>query len=689
MKKSLKAISTMLSAALVLSMAATVTVTAFAEDGDNFEKKELTAYLYNMEDTTSIECLFTAALPDIPYIDAADYVANVFDTKFTETKNSDGTFTLSHEQGSMTINTENDTICFDSFEDFMNIAGKSEGTMLDAKYTRASGVTLEGENKSITFDLGKYDLDIISYDDKVYFPLPTISDLLFISYNGAMYVDGSIYFFHSMNEVTTPYIDTSSLYESTQRSPELIDYTYNELCFVIDTCYGAPAKSKIGSLVQEKGLDKALDEYGDDTRTAKELLKSDDIINFIFGLCWLDDAFNDGGHTVLYASIAPPMNAYKDSPVGQELLDRIKDPSNIDAQVAVKTALGPSIKSMNNQKVKDLRAEQYSKYELVKSWEGPAASKLYVNGDTALFVFDSFQNDAVDGFKWSLDYAAEHNLKKFVIDISCNSGGSTAVVMYMMGIMTNVRDHSNKEFLRCLNTVTGVAARTNYELDLNLDGEFDELDNEVIYDFEYAIITSHISFSCGNLLPVMSQDNGIPIFGQTSGGGSCMLSVFKTPEERIFTLSGFKKFINKDDVDADIGAPVNYDLTKTVIADDGTEEIDYSGLYDIENISKLMDEFYGNKEESSQEESSKEEPSKEEPSKEEPSQSEPSQSEPSKSQSSQSQPSQSQSSQSQPIVTPGTKNFDTGDSSSAWIIVFVMLGAAGMTIAVCRRNKAE
>ena len=86
----------------------------------------------------------------------------------------------------------------------------------------------------------------------------------------------------------------------------MIEYTYNEFCFTIDTFYGAPAQSKIGKLVEEEGFDKALDKYGDDTRAAKRLLKSDNIVDFIFGVCWLNDAFYDGGHTSLCASIFPP-----------------------------------------------------------------------------------------------------------------------------------------------------------------------------------------------------------------------------------------------------------------------------------------------------------------------------------------------------------------------------------------------
>lgn len=343
--------------------------------------------------------------------------------------------------------------------------------------------------------------------------------------------------------------------------------------------------------------------------------------------------------------------------MGEELLSRINALDSDEALVAVEVIQSSTFKAADIQSAKTTRYAELNRYQLIKSWEGPASSRLYRDGDTVLFIFDSFQNDAIPAFKWSLDYAAQNNVKKFMIDISCNNGGSTGVVMYMMGIITNAEDHSNRESIRCLNTVTGIISSSNYEVDLNLDGKYDDLDNKVIYNFEFGIITSHISYSCGNLLPVMAKDRGIPIFGQTSGGGSCMLSVFKTPEERFYTLSGFNKFINNENFDADVGAAVNYDLTKTVTAEDGTETVDYSGFYDLGNLSALMDEYYGIPEDSSKDVSPEEDSSK------------------------------SDSSQNEPVVSPGNKTFNTGNSGSIWTIIPVMLCAVCLVMTAFRRKK--
>ena len=85
----------------------------------------------------------------------------------------------------------------------------------------------------------------------------------------------------------------------------------------------------------------------------------------------------------------------------------------------------------------ELRSGKYANYELVNAWDDKSASKLYVAGDTAVFAFDMFINEAAYHFKWSLDYAKEKGIKRFVIDLSCNTGGSAAVVMYIMAMITN------------------------------------------------------------------------------------------------------------------------------------------------------------------------------------------------------------------------------------------------------------
>ena len=700
MPKKLSAISVLLSSALVVGFA--VPMPVYAET-DDYEKRDVTAYLFGMEDSATLECLFRSDLPEVPYISVTDYLNNIYTDEFTETKNADHTYTVTNPKGSMIVNTADDTVYFEQFETFISAAANSEGTMLEADYCKELAAAIEGDSKTLTIDFSEYNIDLIEDGDKVYFPLATISDMFFTTYNGAEYIDGSIYFVHTVDETKNSYIDKSSLYAKTERSKEMAKYSYDELCFVMDKIYGRPSKAEIAAVIAEKGFDKTLDEYSESTKTAKELLQSESAADFVLGLCCLQQFYNDGGHTMLPAALIDLMNKYADSALTADI--QVKCFLEPEYAEALFSALTPSITAQQElEQLSALRDEKYQNYEVVKSWDGQANCRFLRNGDTGVFVFDSFLNDAVYAFKWSVDYAAENGIRNVLLDISCNTGGSTTVVVYMMNLMTNSRYHTDHWQYRVMNTLTRNINLFDNLVDLNLDGYFDDKDKDVAYDLNFGVLTSRISYSCGNLLPIMANDEGIAILGETSGGGACILSVFLTPEEMLYSLSGYMKFISNDGNDADLGAPVDYDLTKTSVDDDGVETVDYSDFYDIKALGALIDEYYGvesesSQDEPSQDESSQEEPSHNEPSQDEPSQNEPSQNEPSQNEPSQNEPSQNEPSQNEPsqnepsqtspVINPGTDSIKTGESGSAFLIILVMLLAAGTGCAVSFRKKTE
>ena len=332
------------------------------------------------------------------------------------------------------------------------------------------------------------------------------------------------------------------------RSKDLVELTYNDLCFAFDKLYGRPGQAEIASMLEEKGFDKALDEYNDDTRRAKELLLSENMVDYVLGTAYLGEAFYDGGHTAVnYPAVLTLItmgNALNDE------LNRLGDLEDFRDRQAMNYVMKTLASSQKSRNMAEYRSGKYENYELVKAWDDKSASKLYIEGDTAVFAFDSFVNEAVYNFKWSLDYAKENGIKRFVID------GNAAVVMYIMAMITNKDKDSYTTSYRKIQTLTGNTTRIDNEIDLNLDGEINDLDKSVYYDFEYAFITSKISYSCGNLLPCLN------------------------------------KFITKDNNDVDNGAELDFDLTKQKANDDGTKTIDYSGLYDIEDISRKIDTIY-------------------------------------------------------------------------------------------------
>lgn len=584
---------------ICLILALTLMLSAFAGLSVNaagaVTQKTVPTYLYGMDKQIELDCLFTSDLPEVAYVDPEDYMDHLYTIEAAETKNDDGTYSVSNANGTMVIDPDADTIYYENFEKLVNNDTNQVGSMLDSYYAVDLPWEQTGEVRPVTLDLAAYGIDVIEYDGRVYIPLPTLNDIYNSTYNSAEYLNGNLYFTHSTDFATGgSYYDRSALFESLDRTEAMTDYTYREMCFLMDHCYGYPSKAAIAESIKENGFDKTLNTYSDDTKQIKRLLQSSDKGDYVVGLVLLSDLMYDGGHTNFFIDFTVEGGKYSDSALYQYYSKLMANPETQDETKAKMALLGIMLKSMTRDVPPLDRNPAVQNYELIKNWNDGAAV-LYQYHDTALFSFNSFKDDVVAMFKWSLDYAEEHGVKNFVIDLSTNSGGSTAVVKYMMAILTNNKNHTNENYTLMRNTLTGNTYMESDKLDLNLDGVFDDRDKDVAYDFNYAVLTSEGSYSCGNLMPVLCKDAGICVLGEPSGGGACTLTLPLTPEYFYFSLSCSITIISDSGVDVESGAPVDYALvgTKTETRGSNTyERKDYSKLYDLDLVSALLTEFY-------------------------------------------------------------------------------------------------
>lgn len=573
-----------------------VCLTVNAAGSEAITKRTVPTYLYDMDHQIGLECLFTSELPEVAYIDAEDYLDHLYSVDAVETKNPDGTFTVSNKNGAMVIDPSADTISYENFEKLIKNDTNVEGSVFDSAFAQPLPLEQTGEIHPVTLDLAAYGIDIIECDGRVYLPVPTLNDIHLITYNSAEYLNGNLYFTHSTEFMQGgSYYDRSSLFDQLERTPAMADFTYREMCFLMDHFYGAPSKAVVASGITEKGFDKTLDDYSDDTRSVKGLLQSTDKRDYFVGLCILSSVFDDGGHTALFYEFTVSSAQYPDSAFAQYAIKVFSSSETAEEQKALLSVAGTTLKQLSKEYPKKDKEPVLQQYEVVKEWADNVA-KLYAHGDTVLFSFDSFKDEVVEPFKWSLDYAQEHGFKNFVIDLSTNGGGSDSVLKYMMAIVTNKKNRTNKSYVASIDTLTSNTHREGDLLDLNLDGVFDENDKDVVYDFNFAVLTTSASFSCGNLMPVMCKDNGVCLIGETSGGGSCLLTVPVTPENHFFALSGQFKLISANGGDVDAGAPVDYHPEGTKIDTESMpmpfERYDYGTMFDLDLISALVKEFY-------------------------------------------------------------------------------------------------
>lgn len=569
-------ISMLLTAALLLSTAALPTAAA-AGDSVKYQSKKLTAYLYDKDTKTEMTCLFRGDLPDIPYIGAVDYLNQLYTVEFTCEKNADGTYTVSDVNGEMIIDVDKDTI---HFEDYETLAESDSRPYLEdetADYlSEDSEYEVIGELKALDLDLGAYGFDLTASGDMVYFPLPVINNLFAGTYHAALYLDGALYFIDVMAD--EDYYDSEELFVSTDRDRIAVDYSYRELCFVMDHFYGCPPKAELAQDIRDKGFDRAIEEYDDTTARAKELLLSDDLTDYLWGLLFLDMYMDDGGHTVLSYGLQLGLDRYPDSEFMKAFQNSMYDFSDNKLSAIYAYLMDQMDAQSANEDLEDYRKKQFRQFTEVKTWDLAA---FYVSDKTGIFTFDEFKDEVVHDLKWSLDYAAENGVENFILDLSLNGGGSMAVAVYILSVIC---DYPR---LDIINRVTGNRYYVKDTVDRNLDGSFDEKDDEVQYSFRFGVLTTQFSFSAANALACLMKYNGIAVLGENSGGGTCAVAVYHDAAGYRYAISDSSTMVNQDGENIDLGAKPDCPLP-------GRDK-DYQGLYDVERINEGLESFYANR----------------------------------------------------------------------------------------------
>lgn len=573
----MKRILSLIIVMIMISTAAIVPVGATADDKGAFKKKSVTAHIFKKDKTATLNCLFFDDMPNIPYVNAEEYLNQIYTIEFSTVDNRDGTYTVKNDNGEMAVDTVKDTVHFDCYEDLVYYDSVDANEEEDADYIDwdTDALDYQGKINSVDLDLGKYDLDLVGDSGKAYFPLSTISDIFSDTYLSAIYLDGEIYFIRSQDEEA--YYDDSSVFRSLSRSKDITKYAYNELCFMIDYFYGRPSKAEISDEIKEKGLDAALDSYDSSTARAKELLRSDSLIDFCKGLMLLDNYFADGGHTMLGAGAILEINNNTDSDFSTELIKSLYSPDNPTDAMFAAPLLKLSNESSDQSTLSSAKDDAFEDLKSVKKWDD---AEFFEHDKTGYFVFDEFKSAVVEPFKWSLDYADEHKYENFVVDLTTNSGGSQAVVFYMLSVMCG------ESAIYQYNTLTGNLYKEDPVIDRNLDGKFDDKDKDVKYDLNFAILTSHHSFSSGNMLPCLAKKQGVAIIGETSGGGTCALAMRYLPDGMSCYMSSDMVITYPDGTDVDAGAEPDTELD---VSDS------YERFYDFDKIDDGIDHFYNHK----------------------------------------------------------------------------------------------
>ncbi|MCR4923095.1 MAG: hypothetical protein K5931_03720 [Lachnospiraceae bacterium] len=568
----------------------------------------------------SVPLRFYSGLEDIPYIGIRDYYRIIMNNKgYLEMEETeDNVFLLTTGRGDRaTVDLEKGCLYSDDlyrFTDCFYRYGYDQDSVYydGSPFIKLAGVEYDREGSDpATLDFSKYGIKIYGDPKDIYFPLATLSDIFSnMHYMNISYIEGSIYY----SAIVYYYPDIADrrleelISKGSRGSLEAREFNYKELCFNIDNFCGHPAVSDIEPLIRESGLDRALKEYDEVSARIKNFLLSEDIAAYLAGTVLLDYYLYDGHNDLGYSFIN---SIYDRAGSGEDalcqeicksyesiLFDTIEGWSQRDAFEDYRIKGSRELYWINEARNKSLEGCM----ELNEDFVGDAYN---VMGDTAVVSFSPFllDTDAWDAYYLegaeipkkrdsvgivynALKKAGEDkNIKNFVIDISSNFGGSGDACVGIYSLITGKREVE----LRTRNRISGRVQTARYLVDRNFDGEFNEEDNGEQFDFNFCIITSYQTFSCGNLLTAMLKDEGIKVVGERTGGGANPVRDCVMANGMAYSISDNNVFLNAGGEGIEGGITPDFYLIKN--GQEGKK--DYSAFFDIKGLSKIIAMLYG------------------------------------------------------------------------------------------------
>ena len=546
---------------------------------------------------------FYEDMPSVPYIGFAKYMSLVYgDEAKVEVKDGVATITAT-DGGVAVVDDAADMLSSDSWGTFHNYIepmqqGKVQGLIdFGAPFMRIASLDYEKQAAPVVFDFAKYNIDIHVGEDDAYLPIATASDLMSdTGMNNLAYNGEKLALLHGLTgqAVMLDPAWYTLMGNGEPRAQDMTDFAYNELCFAMDTLYSCSGKGAIDEDVKAKGFDATMSSKDDFTKRVQELLKSTDKIEYAMGLELL-------GYCVYNGHVGLVDGTFQGTAVAQneELAKQMEQ---------IRTEVWPLVEQLGYTQYMMQAAERQAKQAQQQRDQIWTDGETYhEQGDTAVISIDSYfrydeegwtaylagtgerpdgktVEDTVGTLLAGLERAkANPEIKNVVLDLSANGGGSTDLLATTLGIVLG----EAKVPMRDL--ASGQRYTIVYDVDTLFDGSFDTAALAKQYDFNYAVLTSGSSFSCGNTFPSILHDAGIPVFGETSGGGTDMVSRFVTPEGLCLVMTdGFAEMVDARGNNIENGTTPDAELVKTTA--EGAK--DYSDFYDIAKLSEIVNGFY-------------------------------------------------------------------------------------------------
>ena len=504
---------------------------------------------------------------DIPYVSFSEVLNSLTgsDSYYSDFDDNVYTFELPSKEFTYTIaiNVEKDTITFNSYEKLIQ-------ALSGASVINGLADTADKENSLIKTDMSKYkftdpgsttfslaasNLDTIADGSDVYLPFSVIESTIFESLSSPFAFNGTDFyaaigsFFvkpqksSSGESVTSSYCKAyySGAYSgSSKRSSTMAEYAYNSICFNFNNFYGFNDK-----YFKNSDFDTYLKA---NYSTVRDHLKSRDTRTYETGINELYITVFGDGHTSTgaYSSFYGDVNNVTRGSVQSSGRVRTLSNSYNELRASRINAFSGNVPGFSIQnKTAIIRIDSYD----------TNGAKITPQNASSLTSTETF---AI--FYSCFSQIQKHSeIENVVIDVTLNGGGAVDALIETMGFLT--RDV--KIYLD--NPTTKSTTTFSYNVDTNLDGQFDDNDS-FAGKYNFYALTSSYSFSCANLFPTICKTTGAAkIIGEKSGGGSCVVRNGVTADGMIVQMSGTERLNYEKDgkmIDNDGGIAPDYEYER-------------------------------------------------------------------------------------------------------------------------------
>ncbi|WP_026659096.1 S41 family peptidase [Butyrivibrio sp. AC2005] len=501
---------------------------------------------------------------DVPFVKASNYLDIIF-SKQAHSSFEDGVLKVTKNGTEAIIDPATDTISFENTSKFRSDS-IIEGAILEADEMNVVMPSLKNKStqtkiEPLKISLADYHMPVAEYEDDILMPFLALQNTFgAITWNNLLCYNGKDYYnvhassdYHLNNpdvpQEEMPYFNaiySGPFSEKEAPSQDYADYSYYATCLLLDLYFGHKEEKNITTF----------DDYF--TRiNAKASLCSTDISKVSLAetliFFYLFDSGHDaflGGNTVFgevdtkdKAQAGEIINDIKNSDEGKNLFEDATNTTGLDAADALDDAILGALTEKGFLLPEIIPLYAWSAYFEKVTPKDYDDERIDYCDDTAVIYFNQFKDNPARDPSFYLDPMTEDDIadnnfaffyscfedikkhkevKNVVINLSTNGGGAASALITILGFLSK----DGEVTITDMDLLSKSYREECYHVDTNLDGIADDKDG-FGGEYDFYIMTSPSSYSCGNALPYFAQQNGLAtIIGTKPGGGDCVVGNF-------------------------------------------------------------------------------------------------------------------------------------------------------------------